>query len=396
MEPFKLKLEHYLAIAIVLVTLAALSLSWTSPVARAIRNGERINAVIIGTDWVDYARHSDTLIFMSYDPVLRFLDVISIPRDTRFSPPGYQFQRINEIYAYHYRKSQNNHVACQEVRSAVEQLFGNKVTIPYYLRVDYASFRSLINLIGGVNLEVEEPMDYDDNAGKLHIHFEPGMHHLDGQKALEYVRFRGPAGDIGRVFRQQRFFKAVLSQLKNPFLVFKLPHVINALSKEIDTNISFWDLVSGALELKDVGAKNIRLAQLPGAPKGRYWQVDRENCDGLLDKVFPSTGTVVSAGPKVRVEVWNASGKTKLAEYVAWLLRQKGYDVLDWGTFSVRQKKTLIKDLTGDLRSSQKVSDILQCGEVVTRFNAKRFVDISIILGEDCDIADPKAIKKMQ
>jgi len=148
------------------------------------------------------------------------------------------------------------------------------------------------------------------------------------------------------------------------------------------------------LELKDLETKNIRFAQLPGVPKSRYWEVDRENSAGLLDKIIPSSGTVVSAGPKVRAEVWNASGKNGLAEEVSWLLRRNNYDVIEWGTFSVRQKKTLIKDLTGDLRSAQKVSDIISCGEVVTRYDAKRLIDLSIILGEDCRIGSGNNAQK--
>ena len=60
----------------------------------------------------------------------------------------------------------------------------------------------------------------------------------------------------------------------------------------------------------------------------------------------------------------------------------------------MRQKKTLIKDLTGDLRSAQKVSDIISCGEVVTRYDAKRLIDLSIILGEDCRIGSGNNAQK--
>ncbi|OGS19516.1 MAG: hypothetical protein A2219_08480 [Elusimicrobia bacterium RIFOXYA2_FULL_50_26] len=390
----KLKFEHYFLIGLAALIIAAIYFSWTSPLTRAIRNGERINGLIIGTDWVDHARHSDTLIFVSYDPRLRFLDVISIPRDTHFSPPGYNFRRINEVYAYHYRTRKNDRLACRETCAAVELLFQEKVAIPYFVRVDYAAFKKFIDLIGGVDMEIDEPMNYDDNFGNLHIHFEPGRYRLTGQRALEYVRYRGPAGDIGRVFRQQRFLKAMLQRWKNPWLLFRIPRILKVIAGEIDTNLTFWDMFSGMLELKDLQTKNIRFAQLPGVPKSRYWEVDRENSAGLLDKIIPSSGTVVSAGPRVRIEVWNASGKNGLAEEVSWLLRRNNYDVIEWGTFSVRQKKTLIKDLTGDLRSAQKISDIISCGEVVTRYDAKRLIDLSIILGEDCRIGNAEGAQK--
>jgi len=382
----KFKLEHYFLAAGTIIVVISLYLSYTSSLARAIRNGELINGLVLGTDYVDYSRHSDTLVFANYTPAKRFLNIISIPRDTHFCPQGYHFQRINEIYAYHYRMKKNDFLACQEVRRGVEQLFGNRVTIPYYIQFDYTSFRQIIDLLGGITIDVDEPMHYDDAAGNLHIHFEPGQHRLNGQRALEYVRYRGKAGDIGRVFRQQQFLKAALSRLKNPIVLLRLPEIVRVMSKEIKTNLTFWDLLSGVLEFKDLRAKDIRLAQLPGTPKTDYWEIDAENCAGLLDKIFPSSNTVTSSGPKIRVEVWNASGKNKLAEKINWVLRQQGYDVIEWGTFSVRQKKTLIKDLTGDLRSAQRIAEILNCGEVITRYDTKRFIDISVTLGEDCAI----------
>jgi LCP family protein required for cell wall assembly len=381
----KLKTPHYILLVFVLVTAFAIYFSYTSPLSRAIRRGERINAVVLGTDLVDYARHSDTMMFVSYDPRTRFLDIISIPRDTQFSPKGYNFRKINEIYAYSWRKSKDDAYSCRQVQTGIEELFSGKVTVPYYLQIDYASFRAFINMIGGVTIDVEEPMHYDDTAGKLHIHFNPGVQKLDGQQALEYVRFRSKAGDLGRVLRQQYFFKAILDRLKNPMVLATIPKIVYTVAKDIKTNLKTWDILVCLLEARHFSQKNLRLAQLPGASAGNYWKIDQENTQGLLEKIFPENGDgIVSQGPQIKVEVWNASGRPRVAEKVAWLLRKQGFDVMDYGNFATRQKKTLIKDLTGNLRAAQKISECLDCGEVVTRYDAKRLIDVSVILGEDC------------
>ena len=383
----KLSINQIILIIFTIIIAGALYFSLTNPIAKAIRDGKRINAVLIGTDWVDYARHSDTLIFISYDPVTRFLDLISIPRDTKFSPKGYNFFKINEVYAFHYRTKKNDHIAAVQVCKAVEELFQNKVEIPYYIQVNYSSFKTFIDLMGGLNVDIEEPMNYDDNAGKLHIHFDQGMNHLNGAKALEYVRFRGKAGDVGRVFRQQLFVKAFLSTWKNPYFLFNTHKIAKLLFKEINTNISAWDFVSGAFDVKDLKIKNVRFSQLPGQPNKRgQWEYDADNLKGLLNKIIPEHDVLPVKNQHVRIEIWNAAGAGKLAEQATWLLRNRGYDVIDWGNFSTRQKKTLIKDLTGDLRSAQRISEILKCGEVVTRYDEKRLIDISVILGEDCKI----------
>ena len=315
------------------------------------------------------------------------MNLVSIPRDTHYSPEGYHFSRINEVYAFSYRSKKDDHYACKQVGLAVEELFGNRVSIPYYVQINYNGFKQFIDLIGGADIEIEEPMNYDDGSQNLHIHFDAGKHHLDGKGALEFVRYRGKSGDLGRVFRQQRFLKSVLSKFRNPMLIVRIPEIANIIFKEVKTNLSFWDMLTCISELKDLRTNDIRLAQVPGAPrKDLLWEVDDENCAGLFDKILCSTSTAAAQGPRVRIEVWNASSKIKLAEKVTWILRNRGFDVINYGTYATRQKKTLIKDLTGDLRSAQRIADIISCGEVVTRYDNKRYVDISVTLGEDCNI----------
>lgn len=408
---------HYVLCAVVIATAASLWFSWSSPLTRALRDGRRVNGIIMGTDWVDNARHSDTLIVLSYSSPSRFLDAISIPRDTLCKVPGYNFKRVNEVYAYHYRKTKDPHLAAREVCAAAALLLQSRMEIPWYVQIDYSTFKKLVDLIGGLTVEIEEPMNYDDKAGDLHIHFDPGVYHLDGKRALEYVRYRGRAGDIGRVFRQQRFVRSVLGQWKNSRFLMNLPVIVRILSTEVKTNLSAWDIISVIAEAKDLNVKNLRLSQLPGAVKGNYWEPDADNGRGLLDAILtppsPSKAlpqpqselpqqqpaaaetTVISSAtavpgqqstaprPGVRVEVWNAASVPKVAEKVTWILRKHGYDVIDWGNSPARQKKTVIKDMAGDQPSAQGIVDILGFGEVVTHYSAHRFIDISVVIGQD-------------
>src|ERR1700753_2222008 len=90
-------------VAAALVTMA---LHLQSPIAMALQRGERIHGLLIGSDYEDYTRHSDTLMWISYDPHMRFLDVLSIPRDTMVKLPNLpHVQRINEVFAYEFRHS---------------------------------------------------------------------------------------------------------------------------------------------------------------------------------------------------------------------------------------------------------------------------------------------------
>src|SRR5262245_60778352 len=109
------------------LALLTMGLNWSSPVARALQRGERITGLVIGSDYEDYARHSDTMMVVSYDPNSRFLDVLSIPRDTQVQIPGLpRINRVNETFTYEFRRSGRNFTSASlAVKSVVESLLSS-------------------------------------------------------------------------------------------------------------------------------------------------------------------------------------------------------------------------------------------------------------------------------
>ena len=92
-----------------IAALIALTLDLQSPVAQTLGRGERLWGLLIGSDYEDNARHSDTLMVVSYEPQTRFMDVLSIPRDTMVSIPELPYvRRINEVFTYEFRHSGKN------------------------------------------------------------------------------------------------------------------------------------------------------------------------------------------------------------------------------------------------------------------------------------------------
>src|SRR5690606_29379418 len=112
---------------------------------------------------------------------------LAIPRDTRARIPGRAgFDRINVAHAIG-----GPTLAVQ----AVESLLG--IAIDHYVRVDFAGFEALIDALGGVVIDVEKRMYYEDHAQGLVIDLQPGLQLLDGAKALQYVRYRSDGyGDV--------------------------------------------------------------------------------------------------------------------------------------------------------------------------------------------------------
>ncbi len=408
--------------AVIIFVLAALSLaaSMLSPFSRAVRRQEPVLGLLVGTDWVDNARHADTMVLMRYDPAQRSLDLLSVPRDTRISVPGLRIRRMNEVYAYAFRTSNRNHdAAMRELARIIRvalfsgpgtssgtadlEASGGLPEIRYYAQLDYDAFRRVIDLLGGVSVTVDEPMHYDDNWGKLHIHFDPGHHVLNGQKALEYVRYRGHSGDYGRVARQQQFLLKIFERFKNPLNLLKIPRILFISIPSVKTNLNIFEKLLVMWELKDVRRHQIRLMQLPGRAQGGYWIPD---ADGLMAtaRVLSKRGASEAAASPERpsasesmsapapasakaptVEVWNASSKSGLALTVVRDLRGKGFDVVKWGNYKSRMKRTIVRDHKGDTENARAVAAALATPktEVFTQMESKPLVDIEVILGED-------------
>lgn len=221
---------------------------------------KRINVLIMGIDdgdneFKDAPKRTDVMFLASFDPSNNDVVILSLPRDTRVKIPGYQgLDKINHAYAYGGVK-----LAKQTVANLL------KVPIHYYILLNWQGFIDIINIIGGIDYYVEQNMDYEDPYADLSIHIEQGFQHLDGKKAGEYVRFRhDELGDIGRVQRQQRFLKALASELFSVNNVVKVPSLINSVEKHIDTDMDFLTMVKTANSFKVFGGDKVKTEMLYG------------------------------------------------------------------------------------------------------------------------------------
>ena len=387
-------------------------LSTQSPVAQALRRGEIVTGAVMGTDLADHAPHSDTLMVWLYRPSETRLDVLSIPRDTKIDLPGYRFRRINEVFAYHYGQSHDADLAAAQVCKAVGSLFVKARTAlepRYYVQVDFDGFRRLIDRLGGVTVSVDEPMDYDDYAGHFHVHLATGVHHLRGDEALGFVRFRGKSGDRGRILRQMEFVQALSKRLVSPEIVWRGPQALMEVFRAVHTNLSPWDVVFLAVEARRLTSQRVNTVLLPGHPRGATWEMDVDRTayilnrldlrpldDAVLSPVEPAlnesslaevdpSGTVLAqkgAKPPT-VKVWNASGRVGLAMTVVRQLRAAGFDVVEWGNYNGRQNKSRVIDRSGQFDRARTVAESLNVVSIYSDVDPGLRTDVDVVLGED-------------
>ena len=184
------------------------------------------NYLILGVDERDGDNgRSDTIIVLSMNLAQKRIGLISIPRDSIFAIPQHGEDKINHAYTYG---------GVKFTKQAIETRFNLK--IDNYVIFNFTNFKHMIDILGGVDVNVEKNMYYRDpydGQDGLVIDLQKGLQHLDGEKAMEYVRYRDEEGDIGRVGRQQKFLNAFLNKLTSPEKFLKL----SAIAREIFSSI---------------------------------------------------------------------------------------------------------------------------------------------------------------
>lgn len=238
-----------------------------------------MHVMILGVDRrEDDVGRSDTMMVTAVDMDQKKAALLSVPRDTRVKIDGYGYEKINHAYAYGGHKLSQN---------AIENLLG--VSIAHYILIDTKAFERIIDAIGGIDINVEKRMYYedpwDDNGG-LVIDLYPGEQHLDGQKAIQYVRYRDGEGDIGRIGRQQHFIKAVLAKVISPEMLPRLPKLVEEVSSAIKTDMSLAELLEFANTMKSVHDNGLTAQMVPGQPAYiddvSYWIPDITDLRALL------------------------------------------------------------------------------------------------------------------
>ncbi len=197
---------------------------------------DKYTFLLLGTDMLIDVNRTDSIImvFLSV-PDLR-IDLLSIPRDLRVKTEEHGFQKINAVYTFEYIKTKSDTESIKKIGQKVTQITG--ASIDYFVKVDLSGFEKIVDLFGGVEIDVEKNMTYDDNKQNLHIRLKKGRQVLNGKQALQYCRFRHDRlGDIGRMRRQQTFIKAMVAKAKEGKTLIRLPDIISGAMRFVSTDI---------------------------------------------------------------------------------------------------------------------------------------------------------------
>ena len=244
----------------------------------ALEKQGKFNILLMGEDDVEGSRRSDTILFITIDIDDKNMRVMSLPRDTRVEIPRHGTQKLNHAFAFG---------GPDLMKATVEKYLGEPIL--YTVIVDYDSFPEFVDMLGGVEIDVQKKMRYVDRAGKLDINIKPGKQVLDGKTALHFVRFRKDAlGDIGRIQRQQQFIKALIRKAYDPRVIIKFPELASQAMKIFRTDMSPTLAVQLAGYVQnELGRDNMYFSTLHGEPaminRLSYWVGDTESAKAFLN-----------------------------------------------------------------------------------------------------------------
>ena len=343
---------------------------------------DKVNVLILGTDagllpgGIKVRPRTDTMMVASFDPNTPSLEVklLSLPRDSRVVIPGRPgLDKINAAHA----KEGGLQLAVDTVQVLLD------LPIHYYVRVDHAGFRRVIDAIGGVDYYVESDMDWDDPYQDLYIHLKQGPQNLDGEKAEQYVRYRGNGSDITRIQRQQKFLLATLKTVLKPSNLFRINQLVDIARQSVTTNIDADDILRYLPLVDKINDKSLNTYTAPGTvgtvEEVSYWLIDHDELNGLLQEHFwdelqgdPSTITVA---------IEDASG-ANLGARAKEVLERRGFNVVSLEIASETLEKTKITAHNSFDAAGLMVYQVLRQGVLYSEKPAHA-TNVTITIGTD-------------
>jgi len=249
--------------------------------------GEPVNILLLGSDSRgEKNARSDTIIFLRYDPEKERAYLVSIPRDSRVYIPGYGNRKINAATALG-----GPNLMVKTVKKLT------KMDVHHYVLIDFSGFKNLVDALGGIRIYVATAIH--NNSRLYRMHFAKGWHDMNGTQALNYVRFRHDArGDLGRIERQQSFFKALSNKLFSFGGLSRAPYLISVFAENVQTDMGGAELLSYARRIKGLEDKNVMMTTAPGKPQYMYGAsyviLDEEGTEKLFKDI--RAGKRIKAG----------------------------------------------------------------------------------------------------
>ncbi|MCL2015579.1 MAG: LCP family protein [Defluviitaleaceae bacterium] len=357
----------------------------------------RTNVLLLGIDNVGLA---DVIIVVSFDRDSGDINLLSIPRDTyTLLPP----ERIANMRNDGVWVPNTGILKINAVRSLGGPRFGVHymqeqlgetlgIQFDYYVEVNLRAFREIVDLIGGVEINVPRNMFYHDPYQDLTINLQAGLQRLDGNRAEQFVRYRGYANaDLGRIDAQQYFMTALFQQAMNLETVLSDPiGMARIMLQNVQTDIGL-DLIRYIPYIGNLSAERIFTYTLPGNSRNlhgtSFFLPDPDLVPEVINRMFHGvmqyaqqeiSVTYMSVQPDnyqpVRIAVLNGTNISETAVNVSERLTRIGFQIAYVGSYGGTFAQTQINVRDENL------------GIAMNRYFRNAAINITPTLSTDFDI----------
>ncbi|MBN1430840.1 MAG: LCP family protein [Anaerolineae bacterium] len=386
-----------------------------------------VNVMLLGSDTREGAGgdyRTDSIIIVSINRNAGTVNMLSLPRDLYVYIPGWTMNRINTAATH------GSSVGWQGGGPGLLKdtlLYNFGITVHYYARVEFDSFKEIVDIMGGVDVPVDCAIQgfrlksprrqysdfskYDDwvaytaDESNWEIYTLPvGVQHLDGYMALWYARLRQGVApgksytDYDRARRQQQVLRSILSQARSVGLVPRIPELWMQYNDLVETDMGLGNMLQLAPIATNIDNSKIN-SYILTPDLLISWTVPTDGASVSL----PSPGaveqlvTIAMQPPSenylsvntVKVEVRNGTPGDRLDEVAAdRIIREGGMLVVPTGFADNKNyAQTVIYDFTGSRKATQlqRLQRLLRVADkqVIVQPDPNRAFDYVIILGTD-------------
>lgn len=370
----------------------------------------RVTMLVMGLDYRDWIANlgpprTDTMMLLTIDPITKTAGMLSIPRDLWANLPGFKPQKINaayrfgEIYKY---PGGGPGLAIKTVEGTIG------VPINYYAVLDFSAFVKFIDLIGGVKVEVKEPIELEVIGKPVDVYLEPGVYAMGGDIALAYARNRSTGGgDFERAERQQQVIMGIRDRLLDPriftIMMENAPEIYEQLTTGVKTNLPLEDAIKLAflaVQISDEGINSAILDEssfiygrspddlsilIPLPDKIRAIRDDVFNTGGAYTPLMAAESIVLMQLESPTIALRNGTNSSALADRTAEYLRSQGAQITSSRPADGYYGQTTIILHQAKPYSLAYLVGLMNINEtkILHDYSPNSTVDIEIILGED-------------
>ncbi|MCM3624090.1 LCP family protein [Brevibacillus borstelensis] len=292
-------------------------------------NDKPLSLVILGSDSRPEtgSMNTDVMIVAVANPTTKKVTMVSLPRDTRVKIPGYRdYHKINSVFANgeaeRRQAERKKQIPTEDGISLTKKTLTELLGIPidHYVAVDFDGFKAVIDELGGVEVNVDRKLVYDDPTDNTHINLNPGVQVLNGEQALGYVRHRHDnrgtkyySSDFDRNRRQQEVIAAVINKVGSLEGLTKIFSIMDVGAKHIHTDLSKEQIKGLAYDFKGLNSASVTTLDNGAYWQGSYTFLPKENLNSIRAALQTEMGQTESIVAKLNDSPILAAGDDSYA-----------------------------------------------------------------------------------